>query len=101
MTERELQDAIVQVARLHGWLVYHTYDSRRSDPGFPDLVLVHVKRGQLWFLECKSARGRVTPEQQDWLSALGALHVVIPNLWVAVVRPAMYDVVLARLARQP
>ena len=70
MTERELQDAIVTAARLGGWLHYHTYDSRRSQPGFPDLVLVHPHRGETVFWECKSASGRVTDPQHAWLDAL-------------------------------
>ena len=36
-TEKGFQAAVVELARLRGWLVYHTYDSRRSAKGFPDL----------------------------------------------------------------
>jgi hypothetical protein len=35
MTERTWQDQVVEAATLFGWAVYHTYDSRRSAPGFP------------------------------------------------------------------
>ena len=38
MTEKQFQSHIVQYAKMRGWLVYHTHDSRRSEPGFPDLV---------------------------------------------------------------
>ncbi len=68
MTERELQDAVVELARYSGWMVYHTYDSRRSEPGFPDLVL--AKRRRLLFIELKSERGKVRPEQDAWLKTL-------------------------------
>ena len=69
-SERAFQQKVVQTARLTGWLTYHTYDSRRSDPGFPDLVL--VRGAELIFWECKTETGRLSPEQQDWLAALTA-----------------------------
>jgi hypothetical protein len=41
LRESVFQDQIVGLARFYGWdRVYHTHDSRRSHPGFPDLVLV-------------------------------------------------------------
>jgi hypothetical protein len=70
MTEKQLQAAIVGAAQRLNWLVYHTHDSRRSQPGFPDLVLVHVTRKVTLFRELKTMRGKVTTEQQQWLDAL-------------------------------
>ena len=70
MTERQLQDAVLQLARLTGWLVYHTHCSIRSQPGFPDLVLVRGAR-VLW-RELKSSRGRLTAAQSEWLDRLTA-----------------------------
>lgn len=70
MKESELQEAIVATAHYTGWLVYHTYDSRRSQPGFPDLVLVHPKHQVVGFVELKSATGRLSPEQELWRAAL-------------------------------
>ena len=67
-TEREFQDAVVQLAQLCGWWIYHTHDSRRSAPGFPDLVL--AKQGRVVFAELKSQRGRVSEPQRAWLDAL-------------------------------
>lgn len=69
MTERQLQDAVVECALRLGWYVYHPYDSRRSTPGFPDLTL--AQPGRLVFVELKSASGRLRSEQVTWL---GALH---------------------------
>ena len=40
MNEAELQRNVLSLAAMTGWLAYHTYDSRRSQAGFPDLVLV-------------------------------------------------------------
>jgi hypothetical protein len=82
MSEADLQAAVVDLARRLGWLVFHDYDSRRSTPGFPDLVCVHPRSGALIFAELKTARGKVTPEQDAWLRALavrGAAFVWRPE----------------------
>ncbi len=68
VTERQFQTQVVQLAHLSGWRCYHTHDSRRSAPGFPDLVLVRTPR--LVFAELKSENGRIRPEQQAWLEVL-------------------------------
>ena len=68
MTEKQLQAAVVRLAQIQQWKVYHTYDSRRSEPGFPDLVL--ARDDQLMFVELKSAKGKVTEAQEQWLRAL-------------------------------
>lgn len=70
MTEDQFQSTLIEAARLLGWLAYHTHDSRRSEPGFPDLVLVHPKRRRLVFAELKSERGTVKPAQLRWHEAL-------------------------------
>ena len=42
-TSTQLQGRIVQhLTRLPYWLAYHTHDSRKSAPGFPDLVLLRA-----------------------------------------------------------
>lgn len=70
MSESTLQARVIAHARTLGWLVYHTHDSRRSQPGFPDLVLVHEKQERVLYRELKTQRGRVRPEQTAWLRAL-------------------------------
>lgn len=67
MTERQLQEAVVNMAKNLGWLVQHTYDSRRSEPGFPDLVLV---RHRVMFRELKRTNGRLTKDQEKYLERL-------------------------------
>ncbi len=68
MRERDWQQTVLDAARLLGWLCYHTHDSRRSEPGFPDLVC--VKDTEILFIELKNERGKVRPEQERWLEAL-------------------------------
>ena len=87
VTEAEFQQAVVELARAEcGWKVYHTYDSRRSAPGFPDLVL--ARQGVLLFWELKAAKGRATAAQREWLDALRAtganVDVLYPEDWPAI-----------------
>jgi len=71
MLERDLQAKVLRIARDLGYeLTYHTHDSRRSNPGFPDLVLLSLRRGRVLYRELKTERGRVSPDQQRWLVAL-------------------------------
>ena len=70
LTETQFQTKVVDLARARGWLVYHTYDSRRSAPGFPDLVL--ARDGRVMFVELKASAGRISAAQREWLTALGA-----------------------------
>lgn len=80
IVEREagFQATVVQLAELHGWRLYHTHDSRRSNPGFPDLVL--VRDGVLIFAELKSETGRVSPAQTEWLAALEHVEREAPGV---------------------
>ena len=69
ISEKAWQAQILQLARMHGWHSYHTYDSRRSVAGYPDLTLVRGFR--LIFAEIKTQKGRVQPAQQEGLDRLG------------------------------
>lgn len=96
-TERSLQEAVEDLAKILGWRSYHTHDSRNSAAGFPDLVLCHPGRngipGQVVYAELKSSAGKVTPDQQEWLTALRSAGQLVfvwrPEDWediVAVLR---------------
>ena len=68
MREAELQGTILDAAALFGWIVQHNSDSRRAHPGWPDLVLGHPERKEVVIWELKTAKGRVTKEQETWLT---------------------------------
>ncbi|GLY21667.1 hypothetical protein Misp04_13990 [Micromonospora sp. NBRC 101691] len=80
MTEAELQSNVRDLAHRLGLLTYHTADSRRSDAGWPDLVIVGRR---MLIRELKTETGRVRREQQDWIGALASAGVD-----VAVWRPS-------------
>jgi hypothetical protein len=99
--ERLFQDAVEQIAKMNGWLIFHASPKMvrpgvwRSDgKGFPDLVLCHPKRGFI-MAELKSQDGRLSHDQKLWGEALlnaGIEHYV----W----RPNQLDLIAARLGRQ-
>lgn len=71
LTEDQFQQQIIDLAKLHGYtLIYHVYDSRRSQAGFPDLVLVNERRGVALFRELKTSTGRLTEAQHNWLTGM-------------------------------
>lgn len=65
--EKDFQAAVIKRAKELGWLTYHTRDSRKSEEGFPDLVLV---RERVVFMELKTAIGKPTAPQCCWMEAL-------------------------------
>jgi len=80
MTETQLQAAIIEAARFNGWLVTHFRPGMmrsgkwatplQGHPGWVDLVL--AKAPWCLFVELKAAKGKVSPEQQQWLDVLNA-----------------------------
>lgn len=73
--EKAFQATLIKFAKPLGWSIYHTFDSRRSNKGFPDLVMVRGDR--IIFAELKSATGRLMADQESWIELLrGAGQVV-------------------------
>ena len=68
--EEDLLTMVRGTAQHHGWLTYHTKDSRGSEPGWPDLVLVRAPT--VLFVELKPRGGKATPAQWRWIQALSA-----------------------------
>jgi hypothetical protein len=74
MTEAELETAVRALLKLHGLWGYHTHDSRRSEPGWPDWCIIGRR---VIYRELKSQGGKLSSEQtrvrnlllaagQDW-----------------------------------
>lgn len=95
VTEKEWMDQLVQLAQLNGYLVYHTYRSDRSQPGYPDLTLVRANPPDVLWVECKRQTGRVSPAQTQWIETLIAAGADA-YIW----RPSDIDVAVTRLARR-
>ena len=95
VSEAQLQSSIIEAAGYGGWLHFHVSrsDLGRATPGFPDLVLVHPTRKELLFVELKSSKGKLRPEQVVWIDALKDVEFIS----VGVIRPADADELIARL----
>lgn len=91
VTEKQWMQRVVDLAHLRRWFGYHTYDSRRSQPGFPDLVLLRGPRCVV--AELKSETGRLTTAQQAWLTAFRQIPALEVHLW----RPSDWPRVLETL----
>jgi hypothetical protein len=92
VTEATWQAQVVDLAELFGWFVYHNPDSRRSNAGFPDLVLIRPPR--VLFIELKRETGRLSPTQREVIDALEAC----PGVEVHVARPSDWERVCSWLA---
>jgi hypothetical protein len=115
MTEAGLLEAIIDLARLRGWLVAHFRPAQTArgwrtpvaadGAGFPDLVLIHPEWGRLIVAECKSDRGRVTTDQMRWLAAFSAAgaetHVWRPADWTEPLEESSIGRVLMAPASPP
>lgn len=74
MTETELQQAVIECARLFGWRVAHFRPAmtrhgwrtpvQADGKGFPDLCM--ARDGVIAFAEIKSDKGKLAPEQEAW-----------------------------------
>ncbi len=91
--EARLLSKVLRLAKQHGYRVYHTHDSRRSEEGFPDVVL--CREDGIIFAELKSSTGKPTMDQTVWLHMLQRTGQVEVYLW----RPADWRAIQARLTR--
>jgi len=70
VTERDLREWVRDLCGLFGWKMYFSWTSIHSPRGFPDLVLVNPEQKRVIFAELKTEKGKLTPEQEEWLVAL-------------------------------
>ena len=86
VTEAEWQRTVEELLDANRWRWTHFRPARTAKgwrtalsghPGYPDLVATRTNAdgtgGRLIFLELKSERGKVEPEQHAWLDALDAV----------------------------
>ncbi|MBX6754520.1 MAG: VRR-NUC domain-containing protein [Thermorudis peleae] len=92
VTEKAFTQQVIELARLLGWQVYHTWLSVRSPAGFPDLVLAKPGR-PLILAELKAERGKLSPAQEAWLAVLQQVPGIIVRVW----RPSDWDEIVAAL----
>lgn len=113
LTEAAWQQQVEGLLDFYEWRHYHTHDSRRSAPGFPDLVA--VRGPELLFVELKTDTGKLRPAQRAWIGALEvvaeAVRITVedaypgdelaeaPHVEAHVWRPADFDAIHDRLAR--
>lgn len=71
-TERDLREWIRDLCKLFGWKMQFTWTSIHSPKGFPDLFLANAEQRRIIFAELKSEKGKLTPEQREWLDILYA-----------------------------
>lgn len=88
--------AVIDLAQLGGWKVFHPYLSIRSSPGFPDMVLTRPGDPVL-YVEIKLDGKQPTPAQQAWLEALAQATGTEVYCW----RPSDWTAIAARLLPVP
>ena len=72
VTERDLREQVRDICKLFGWKMQFTLWSIHSPKGFPDLFLANAEQRRIIFAELKSEKGKLTPEQEEWLEILKA-----------------------------
>ena len=111
ISEKQFEAQIKDLAKIYHWKYYHTWKSIHSPAGFPDIVM--VKPPRLIFAELKSEKGKITPEQEEWLSLLRqcgsypsssliddkGLTLVYQRLGVYLWRPSDFETIIEILKR--
>ena len=74
MNERELHNSILYECRLREWVVFHGSTAHRTyrTLGEPDFTIIGP--GWVLFVECKTPKGKLTPEQEDLHARIRKLH---------------------------
>lgn len=103
-TEAQFQSAVIDLARLRGFIVAHFRPSltqsgrwatavQADGAGFPDLVI--VGHGLVLYREIKTDRGRLSTAQIRWLAELEDADQDV-DVW----RPRDWPLIEATLARR-
>ena len=94
ISEAVWQGMVIEAATQAGWLHYHTHDSRKSQRGFPDLVL--VRPPDILFIELKTETGVMQPDQKVWQQWLSQC----PQIEYAIWRPSDFTQIAQRLGKR-
>lgn len=90
LSERDFQRQVTELAELRGWEWFHVRPGRTKDSwrtptsgtmaaGWPDLVLVRARDGQVIYAELKQEQGKMTDRQ---LAVLGTLELAGARVYV-------------------
>jgi len=87
LTEKIFMQTVLDVCRIHGYAAFHTYDSRRTQAGFPDLEI--IGHGRIFHRELKLDHGHTTPEQDACIDLInrngGDAKVWRPAMWPEII----------------
>ena len=76
---REFMPAVIELAELLGWRVYHQGGDIRkgvrsaTSKGFGDLVMARERGARLIYAELKSEKGVMSPDQVAWMRCMLAV----------------------------
>ena len=85
ISEKQFESQIKDLAKMFGWLYYHTWQSIHSPAGFPDCTM--VRNGTVIFAELKSDKGKLNEAQEVWIEELTKVSSVSLGVQVYVWRP--------------
>jgi len=92
MLEKDFGHQVEHLLSLFRWRPYHHAPAYRPSGGYSDSfhgmkglpAYIAVRRGRLVFAELKNERGRLTPDQNEWLDNLQQVPAIEVYVW----RPA-------------
>lgn len=101
LSERDLQQAVIDTARTFGFVVAHFRPAQTKHgwktpvaadgKGFPDLLIGQESTGRMIAAELKANGGKLTPEQEMWAAVFRAIAAVNPLVEYHVWTPAEWN----------
>ena len=89
VTEKQWLQQVITLARQRGYLVYHTHNSQKSAPGWPDVAFAKAA-SPLYLVELKTTHGQLSGHQRLWIDTLRQTTGLVVEVW----RPDDWDTVL-------
>lgn len=78
ISEEELVDTLLEYGKTGGWLCTHFRPAKtnkgyrtllQGNKGYFDITMMHKDLRRTLFIECKSKKGTLKPEQKQWREA--------------------------------